>query len=54
MPETKTFRIPKRRGHAPVARRHVRKALADWGITDELANDVVLSANELVTNAGAP
>jgi len=29
------------------------KTLADWGITDELADDVVLSANELVTNAVA-
>ncbi|MBT2676850.1 ATP-binding protein [Streptomyces sp. ISL-14] len=35
----------------PTARQHIRKALADWGITDELADTVLLSANELVTNA---
>ncbi|WP_329219555.1 ATP-binding protein [Streptomyces sp. NBC_01485] len=52
MPETaNTFRIPKHRRHVPVARSQVRKALADWGITDDLADDVTLSANELVTNA---
>ncbi|MCF1599149.1 ATP-binding protein [Streptomyces muensis] len=51
MPATETFRIPKRRRHVPTARQHIRKALADWGITDELADAVVLSANELVTNA---
>jgi anti-sigma regulatory factor (Ser/Thr protein kinase) len=51
MPATETFRIPKRRQHVPTARQHIRKALADWGITDELADTVVLSANELVTNA---
>lgn len=51
MPATKTFRIPKRRRHVPTARQHIRKALADWGVTDELADAVVLSANELVTNA---
>jgi anti-sigma regulatory factor (Ser/Thr protein kinase) len=51
MPATKTFRIPKRRRHVPTARRRIRKALADWGITGELADAVTLSANELVTNA---
>lgn len=51
MPETETFRIPKRRRHVPAARQRIRKVLADWGITDELADAVTLSANELVTNA---
>lgn len=53
MPETATFRIPKRRQHVSTARQRIRKALADWGITDELADAVTLSANELVTNAVA-
>ncbi|MEV5346430.1 ATP-binding protein [Streptomyces achromogenes] len=35
----------------PTARHYIRKALADWGITDELAERATLSANELVTNA---
>ncbi|WP_217206665.1 ATP-binding protein [Streptomyces sp. AC550_RSS872] len=51
MPATETFRIPKHRRHVPTARQHIRKALADWGVTDELADDVTLLANELVTNA---
>ncbi|MDH6628918.1 anti-sigma regulatory factor (Ser/Thr protein kinase) [Streptomyces sp. LBL] len=51
MSATETFRIPKHRRHVPTARQQVRKALADWGITDELADDVTLSANELLTNA---
>ncbi|MCN9243291.1 ATP-binding protein [Streptomyces sp. RY43-2] len=51
MPATETFRIPKRREHAPTARQRIRKALANWGITGELADSVVLLANELVTNA---
>ncbi|CAL9537176.1 ATP-binding protein [Streptomyces sp. enrichment culture] len=51
MPSTETFRIPKHRQHVPTARHYVRKALADWGITDELAERATLSANELVTNA---
>lgn len=51
MPATETFRIPKHRRHVPDARHRVGKTLADWGITDGLADDVVLSANELVTNA---
>ncbi|MCX4881638.1 ATP-binding protein [Streptomyces sp. NBC_00847] len=51
MPETETFRIPKHRRHVPAARQRVGKVLADWGITDGLADDVTLSANELVTNA---
>ncbi|UFR03849.1 ATP-binding protein [Streptomyces sp. Go40/10] len=51
MPSTETFRIPTRSHHVPTARHYVRKALADWGITDDLADRAVLSANELVTNA---
>ncbi|GHE00248.1 ATP-binding protein [Streptomyces alanosinicus] len=53
MTATQTFRIPKRRRHVPAARQRIRKALADWGITGELADAVTLSANELVTNAVA-
>ncbi|MFI2434432.1 ATP-binding protein [Streptomyces sp. NPDC018693] len=51
MPSTETFRIPKRRRHVPAARQNIRKALADWGVTDELADTITLLANELVTNA---
>ncbi|MFG2885885.1 ATP-binding protein [Streptomyces sp. NPDC048297] len=51
MPATETFRFPKRRQHVPGARQQVRKALANWGITGELADPVLLLANELVTNA---
>ncbi|MCH0559763.1 ATP-binding protein [Streptomyces sp. MUM 16J] len=51
MPFAETFRIPKHRRHVPAARQNVRKTLADWGLTGELADDVVVSANELVTNA---
>ncbi|MFF6985315.1 ATP-binding protein [Streptomyces sp. NPDC010273] len=51
MPASESFRIPKHRSHVPVARQRVRKTLADWGITDELADAVTLLANELVTNA---
>ncbi|MET9255687.1 ATP-binding protein [Streptomyces sp. NPDC003717] len=51
MPETETFRIPKHRRHVPTARQRVRKALAGWGVGDELADSVTLLANELVTNA---
>ncbi|MEV6803984.1 ATP-binding protein [Streptomyces sp. NPDC051132] len=53
MPTIETFRIPTRRQHVPTARHYVRKALADWGITGDLADRAVLSANELVTNAVA-
>lgn len=49
--ESSRFLIPKHRSHVPVARQRVRKTLADWGITDELADAVTLLANELVTNA---
>ncbi|MES4886595.1 ATP-binding protein [Streptomyces sp. NPDC096012] len=51
MPTTETFRIPKHRRHVPAARQRLRKVLADWGVTDELADAVTLLANELVTNA---
>ncbi|MET9445787.1 ATP-binding protein [Streptomyces cinerochromogenes] len=51
MVSTESFRIPTRSHHVPTARHYVRKALADWGITDELAERALLSANELVTNA---
>lgn len=51
MPAAKTFLIPRHRRHVPGARRQVRKALADWGVTDEPADRATLLANELVTNA---
>ncbi|MDH6699983.1 ATP-binding protein [Streptomyces sp. DSM 41014] len=51
MPATETFRIPRHRRHVPTARHHVLKALADWGVSGELVDCVVLLANELVTNA---
>ncbi|WP_369390002.1 ATP-binding protein [Streptomyces sp. CG1] len=51
MPATETFRIPKRRQHVSAARQRIRKALANWGITGELADAVTLSASELVANA---
>ncbi|MFD6323974.1 ATP-binding protein [Streptomyces sp. NPDC058442] len=51
MSTTETFRIPRHRRHVPTARQQVRKALANWGVTDQLADSVTLSANELVTNA---
>ncbi|MET9058493.1 ATP-binding protein [Streptomyces antibioticus] len=51
MPTTKTFLIPQRRRHVSTARQNVREALAGWGIADELTDDVVLSAGELVANA---
>ncbi|WP_055630675.1 ATP-binding protein [Streptomyces hirsutus] len=51
MPSTETFRIPKHRRHVSVTRRHLREALADWGVAEELADTVTLLASELVTNA---
>lgn len=46
-----TFRVAKRRRSVPSARARVRKVLADWGVDAELAGDVTLSADELLTNA---
>ncbi|MFQ6141619.1 ATP-binding protein [Streptomyces seoulensis] len=51
MPATTTFRIPARRRHVPTARQYARKVLADWGVSDELADTVALSTSEFVTNA---
>ncbi|MFE5604405.1 ATP-binding protein [Streptomyces coelicoflavus] len=51
MPATETFLVPKHRRHVPTARQRLRKALAGWGVVDELAEAVVLLASELVTNA---
>ncbi len=51
MPATETFRVPAHRRHVPAARRRLRAALADWGVTDQLADAVLLLASELVTNA---
>ncbi|MFE4665331.1 ATP-binding protein [Streptomyces sp. NPDC056716] len=53
MPEPEIFRIPKRRQHVPAARHRIRKVLANWGITGEVADAITLSANELITNAVA-
>lgn len=46
-----TFRIAKRIRHVPGARERVGKSLADWGVSGGLADDVILSAGELVSNA---
>ncbi|PSM44505.1 ATP-binding protein [Streptomyces dioscori] len=51
MPMSETFRIPRHRSHIPTARQRVRRILAGWGITGELADAVTLSVNELATNA---
>ncbi|MFE1798515.1 ATP-binding protein [Streptomyces sp. NPDC059517] len=51
MPISETFRIPGHKSHIPTARQRVRRTLAGWGITGELADAVTLSANELATNA---
>ncbi|MEV6959394.1 ATP-binding protein [Streptomyces sp. NPDC051207] len=51
MPATETFLIPQHKRHVLRARQRVRKVLADWGVTGELADGVTLLANELVTNA---
>jgi anti-sigma regulatory factor (Ser/Thr protein kinase) len=45
------FRVPKCEKQVPTARARVRKTLADWGVTGTLADDVALSATELITNA---
>ncbi|MGW2331179.1 ATP-binding protein [Streptomyces sp. NPDC001700] len=46
-----TFKVSKRRRNVPGVRARVQKALADWGIDAALADDVTLSADELVSNA---
>lgn len=51
MPSTETFRIPKYKLHVPTARQHTRKVLADWDVTGELADSVILLVSELVANA---
>ncbi|WP_328561109.1 ATP-binding protein [Streptomyces coelicoflavus] len=51
MPATETFLVPKHRRHVPTARQRLHKALAGWGVVDELADAVILLASELVTNA---
>ncbi|MDI6518754.1 ATP-binding protein [Streptomyces coelicoflavus] len=51
MPATESFLVPKHRRHVPTARQRLRKALAGWGVADELTDAVVLLASELVTNA---
>ncbi|GAA3302119.1 ATP-binding protein [Streptomyces cinereospinus] len=51
MPAIETFRIPKHRRHVATARQRLHKALADWGVADQLADAVLLLASELVPNA---
>ncbi|MFF7650595.1 ATP-binding protein [Streptomyces sp. NPDC007983] len=58
MPETATdesrrdtFRIAKRIRNVPGARARVSKSLADWGVSGTVADDVILSVGELVSNA---
>jgi anti-sigma regulatory factor (Ser/Thr protein kinase) len=46
-----TFRVSKRKRSVPGARTRIRKTLADWGISGALADDVTLSADELLSNA---
>ncbi|MGY0060872.1 ATP-binding protein [Streptomyces sp. LZ34] len=46
-----TFRVSKHKRSVPDARIRVRKTLADWGVDGDLADDVTLSADELVSNA---
>ncbi|EFL22564.1 putative regulatory protein [Streptomyces himastatinicus ATCC 53653] len=46
-----TFRVSKRRRNVPIARTRVRKALANWGVDADLADDITLSADELLSNA---
>lgn len=50
-PRRDTFRIAKHIRNVPGARARVGKALADWGISGGVADDVILSASELVSNA---
>lgn len=51
MSSDETFLIPRHRRYVPGARQQIRKVLADWGVTDELADCATLLANELVSNA---
>ncbi|MDT0548875.1 MULTISPECIES: ATP-binding protein [Streptomyces] len=46
-----TFRVSKHKRNVPGARTHIRKTLADWGVGGALADDVTLSADELLSNA---
>ncbi|MBW8087747.1 ATP-binding protein [Streptomyces hygroscopicus subsp. hygroscopicus] len=46
-----TFRVSRDRQHVPSARARVRKTLAAWGVESALADDVTLSADELLSNA---
>ncbi|MGO4750690.1 ATP-binding protein, partial [Streptomyces sp. 2MCAF27] len=46
-----TFRVSKHKRNVPGARTRIRKTLADWGISGTLADDVTLSADELLSNA---
>ncbi|GAA2374026.1 ATP-binding protein [Streptomyces cuspidosporus] len=46
-----TFRVSKHKRSLPGVRTRIRKTLADWGISGTLADDVTLSADELVSNA---
>ncbi|MEU2281500.1 ATP-binding protein [Streptomyces sp. NPDC013178] len=45
------FPLPHIPGAVPAVRRRVRAALADWDLTADVAEDVLLIASELLTNA---
>lgn len=46
-----TFCVSMDKRHVPDARARVRKTLTAWGINASLADDVTLSADELLSNA---
>lgn len=46
-----TFRVSKHKRNVPGARTRIGKTLADWGVSGTLADDVTLSADELLSNA---
>ncbi|NWF30931.1 ATP-binding protein [Streptomyces sp. PKU-EA00015] len=48
---TYVFPLPHAPGAASVMRRRVRAVLADWHLASDVAEDVILLASELLTNA---
>lgn len=51
MPQQETFRISKHKRNVPGARARIGKILADWGLSGDLADDITLTADELMANA---
>ncbi|MET7900417.1 ATP-binding protein [Streptomyces sp. NPDC005336] len=51
MARRETFRVSKHTRNVSGARARICKILADWGLSGDLADDITLSANELVANA---